>query len=166
MKICIIGDGLVSLSLANVLIKKELSVDILSNKKDIKYDKTRTLGISKSNIDYFNNQIINIEKILWKIKKIKIYTEKNSNQEILNFSNNDEQIFSIIKNYELKKLLKSNLRKSKLIKFKNIKHNQYIDLQKYKLVINCNTKNPIFITFLFCFKIKKNFFKFSYISVF
>ena len=143
MKVCIIGDGLVSLTLANVLIQKQLSVDILSNKKDNKYDKTRTLGISKSNIDYFNNNIINIEKVLWKIKKIKIYTEKNSDQEILNFSNNDEQIFSIIRNYELNKLLKKNLIQSKLIKFKNISPIQNIDLQKYKLIINCNSKNAI-----------------------
>ena len=164
MKICIIGDGLVSLTLANVLIQKELSVDILSNKKDIKYDKTRTLGISKSNIDYFNNQITNIEKILWEIKKIKIYTEKNSNQEILNFSNNDEQIFSIIKNYELKKLLKSNLKKSKLIKFKNIKHNQNIDLQKYKLVINCNPKNGITKKF-FSNKVEKNYNSYAYTTI-
>ena len=164
MKICIIGDGLVSLTLANVLIQKELSVDILSNKKDIKYDKTRTLGISKSNIDYFNNQITNIEKILWEIKKIKIYTEKNSNQEILNFSNNDEQIFSIIKNYELKKLLNSNLKKSKLIKFKNIKHNQNIDLQKYKLVINCNQKNGITKKF-FSNKVEKNYNSYAYTTI-
>ena len=30
MKVCIIGDGLVSLALANVLIQKEIVVDILS----------------------------------------------------------------------------------------------------------------------------------------
>tara|TARA_Y100000591_G_scaffold311434_1_gene314820 strand:+ start:373 stop:516 length:144 start_codon:yes stop_codon:yes gene_type:complete len=47
MKVCIIGDGLVSLTLANVLIQKELSVDILSNLKKNKYDKTRTIGLSK-----------------------------------------------------------------------------------------------------------------------
>ena len=59
-----------------MLIQKELSVDILLNRENKKYDKTRTLGISKSNIDYFNKKIINIEKILWEIKNIKIYTEK------------------------------------------------------------------------------------------
>ena len=41
-------------------------VSKLSGKKNNTYDKSRTLGISKSNIDYFNSQIINIEKILWK----------------------------------------------------------------------------------------------------
>ena len=93
MKVCIIGDGLVGLTLAKVLIQKEFLVDILSNRKNSRIDKTRTLGISKSNIDYFNKKIINIEKISWEIKKIKIYTEKSSNQEILNFSNYNKQVF-------------------------------------------------------------------------
>ena len=39
MKVCIIGDGLVSLTLANVLIKKNLSVDILFNGKNKRYSK-------------------------------------------------------------------------------------------------------------------------------
>ena len=78
MKVCIIGDGLVSLTLANVLIKKDLFVDILRTKKSIRYDKNRTLGISKTNIDYLNSEIINIKKILWEIKKIKIFTEKDN----------------------------------------------------------------------------------------
>ena len=54
MKVCIIGDGLVSLTLANVLIKKDLFVDILRTKKSIRYDKNRTLGISKTNIETLN----------------------------------------------------------------------------------------------------------------
>ena len=67
MKVCIIGDGLVSLTLANVLIQKELSVDILSNLKKNKYDKTRTIGLSKSSVDYFNKEIINIKKFYGKL---------------------------------------------------------------------------------------------------
>ena len=118
MKICIIGDGLVSLTLANVLIKKDISVDILTEKKNNLYDQSRTLGISKSNIDYFNNKIMNIKKISWKIQKIKIFTEKNNEKELLKFENKDDQIFSIIRNYKLQKLLFGNLKKSKIIKFK------------------------------------------------
>ena len=53
MKVCILGEGLVGLTLANVLIKKGISVDILSHSKNKKYTKTRFVGISKSNIDYF-----------------------------------------------------------------------------------------------------------------
>ena len=76
MKVCIIGNGLVGLTLANVLIQKKIAVDILSNKKIVSYDKSRTIGISKSNIDYFNSEIVNIKKILWEIKKIKFIQKK------------------------------------------------------------------------------------------
>ena len=161
MKICIIGDGLVSLTLASVLIKKELAVDIISSKKDQKYDKSRTLGISQSNIDYFNNDIINIKKILWEIKNIKIYTEKNPGEEILKFNNNNQQIFSIIKNHELQRLLKNNLKKSKYIKLKSITDYQDIFKQEYKLIINCNSKHQITKKF-FSNNINKNYNSYAY----
>ena len=67
MKVCIIGDGLASLTLATVLIQKDLFVDIYAANKNNLRDQSRTLGVSKSNIDYFNNEIINIKKILWHI---------------------------------------------------------------------------------------------------
>ena len=152
MKVCIIGDGLVSLTLANVLIKKELKVDILANKNRIKYDKSRTLGISKSNIDFFNKEIININKIAWKINNIKIYTEKNFREEILKFNNENEQIFSIIKNHELSKLLIDELKKSKYIKFKVINDYNNIINEKYNLIINCNPNHYL----------QKNFFIINY----
>ncbi len=164
MKVCIIGDGLVSLTLANVLIQKELTVDILSSKKNNKYDKSRTLGISKSNVDYFNKEIIDIEKILWEVKNIKIYTEKYSNQEVLKFKNKDNEIFSIIKNYELQKLLLHNLKKSKFIKFSNIHNNQNINRQKYKLIINCDSKHQMTKKF-FSSKIEKNYNSLAYTTI-
>ena len=164
MKVCIIGGGLVSLTLAQVLIQKELSVDILINRENKKYDKTRTLGISKSNIDYFNKKIINIEKILWEIKNIKIYTEKYSNQEILKFNNNKKQIFSIIKNYELHKILINNLKKNKFIKFKDNKNYKSIDKEKYKLIINCDPQNQITKKF-FSSKIEKNYNSYAYTTI-
>ena len=156
MKVCIIGDGLVSMALAKVLIQKELSVDILLSRKNNKYDKSRTLGISKSNIDYFNKKIINIEKISWEIKNIKIYTEKSSSQEVLNFSNDNKQIFSIVKNYELYKILTNDLKKSKFVKFKNITNLKRVNNRKYKLIINCDTQNQITKKF-FSNKIEKNY---------
>ena len=117
MKVCIIGDGLVSLTLANVLMLKELSVDILSTSKHIKYDRSRTLGISRDNIEYFNNNVLNIKKILWKINDIKIFDKINSKKEILNFSDSNDQIFSIVKNHLLIKLLKQKLKKKQTCKF-------------------------------------------------
>tara|TARA_B100001173_G_scaffold74479_1_gene63445 strand:+ start:595 stop:1677 length:1083 start_codon:yes stop_codon:yes gene_type:complete len=164
MKVCIIGDGLVSLTLANILVKKELKVDILLPKKNNYQDKSRTLGISKSNIDYFKNEILDIEKILWKIKKIKVYTEKNSNEEILKFSNNNEEIFSIIKNYELYKLLNDKLKKSKLIKFKKTIKLDNIIKQNYKLIINCNPKHQITKKF-FSKRLEKNYNSYAYTAI-
>ena len=164
MKVCIIGDGLVSLTLAKVLIQKELTVDILSNRKNNGYDKTRTLGISKSNIDYFNKNIINIKKICWEIKNIKIFTEKYLNKEVLNFNNDDSQIFSIIKNYELNKILMNNLKKSKFINFKKYTGCKNIINEKYKLIINCDSQNQITKKF-FSNKIEKNYNSFAYTTI-
>ena len=161
MKVCIIGDGLASLTLASVLIKKDISVDIFNDKKNNLYDKSRTLGISKSNIDYFNNEIIDIQKISWEIKKIKIYTEKNKFKELLKFDNKNNQIFSIIRNYKLQRLLLENLKKSKFIKFKN---NFDIDRRKYKLVINCDPTHP-YIKRYFSKKIEKNYNGFAYTTI-
>tara|TARA_B100000902_G_scaffold308702_1_gene297925 strand:+ start:257 stop:1336 length:1080 start_codon:yes stop_codon:yes gene_type:complete len=164
MKVCIIGDGLVSLTLASVLVRKEIKIEIVSSKKNHQYDKTRTLGISKSNVDYFNKEIININKKLWKINRIKIFTEKFHKNEILEFRNNDKQIFSIIKNCELQKLLKNFLKKKKFVKFKVIDNYKNIDYQKYKLIINCDKKHLISKKF-FSNKIEKNYNSYAYTTV-
>jgi len=155
MKVCIIGDGLVGLALANVLIQKDLFVDIYSVKKNHFNDQSRTLGISKSNIDFFNNKIMNIEKILWNIQKIKIFTDK---KELLKFDNKTNQIFSIIRNNQLQKLLFDKLKRSKFIKFKknlNVKKNHY------NLVISSDPTHPI-IKKYFSRKIEKNYNSFAY----
>lgn len=164
MKVCIIGSGLISLSLANVLIQKGLKVEILLIKKVSKYNKLRTIGISKSNIDYFNNEIINIEKISWKINNIKIYTEKSRNDRILEFNEKNKQIFSILKNYKLQKILESNLKKSKLIKFKNNLNYQQILKRNYNLIINCDPNHEITKKF-FSNKIEKSYNSLAYITI-
>jgi 2-octaprenyl-6-methoxyphenol hydroxylase len=158
MKVCLIGDGLVSLTLANVLIQKDLFVDIYSVKKNNFNDQSRTLGISKSNIDFFNNEIMNIEKILWNIQKIKIFTDKNNKKELLKFDNKSNQIFSIIRNNQLQKMLFDRLKRSKFVKFTgnlNVKKNHY------KLVINSDPTHPI-IKKYFYRKIEKNYSSFAY----
>ena len=153
MKVCIIGNGLAALTLANVLIKKDIYVDIYSAKNFFLYDRSRTLGISKSNIHFFKKEIINIDKILWKIRDIKVYTEKNYKKEILKFDNKNDQIFSIIRNYQLQKLLIQKLKKSKFTKFKN---NFDAEINKYKLIINSDPTHPLIKKF-FSKKIEKNY---------
>tara|TARA_Y100000816_G_C26078574_1_gene568127 strand:- start:711 stop:1781 length:1071 start_codon:yes stop_codon:yes gene_type:complete len=161
MKVCVIGDGLASFTLANILIKKDISVDIFTKKKNILYDQSRTLGISKSNIDYFNKEVMNIKKISWEIKKIKIFTEKNNENELLKFDNKNNQIFSIIRNCNLQKLLLKNLKKSKLIKFKN---NFDINRNEYKLVIISDPKHPFMKNF-FSKRIEKDYNSYAYTTM-
>ena len=164
MKVCIIGNGLISLSLACVLIRKDIHVDILSSGRDIEYDKTRTLGISKSNVDYFNKEIADIKKILWKINNIKIYTENSNDKEVVNFSNDGQQIFSIVKNYQLYEILKKKLSKNKNIKFDLSMSYKNILKKKYDLIINCDSKHEISNKF-FSRRIEKNYNSNAYITV-
>ena len=60
---------------------------------------------------------MNIEKILWNIQKIKIFTDKNNKKELLKFDNKSNQIFSIIRNNQLQKMLFDRLKRSKFAKF-------------------------------------------------
>ena len=143
MKVCIIGNGLVSLILAKVLSKKALSVDIFSDPLFHKYSPTRTVGITKSNLDYLNQNVLNLEKISWGIKQIKIFTENFKKGEILNFNYSDRKNFFIIKNEEFFSLLKKNLKNNKLIKFKYNKDYHKILKEKYDLIINCDSNHQI-----------------------
>ena len=164
MKVCIVGDGIVSLALAKALVNKGLYVDTFSSQKFDNYDQTRTLGISKSNIDYFNKEIVNIEKILWNIKKIKIFSENSKKKEILNFSNKNEKLFSILQNYKLYNLLSKNLKKNKLFKVKkNFKYNDSMK-KHYKIIINCNPRNQISKKFFFN-KLEKKYESFAYTAI-
>lgn len=140
MKVCILGDNLTSLALAKALVKKEIFVDLFYEKKNTKIDTTRTIGISKSNIDYFNKEISNIKKILWPIKKIKIFTENSNDKEILKFEDQKDNLFSILQNQRIFNQLIIELKKSKFFKFKKyIKSNNL----SYNLIINCDIRNEI-----------------------
>ena len=119
MRVCIIGSGLSALTLAKALVNQNIYVDIVSSGKKYKIDKSRTIGISKSNYEYFNNNIIKIKKIIWKIKKIEIYSDNLKNEKILDFKDKNDQLFSIIKNYHLYKILNNNLSNNKYCKKKN-----------------------------------------------
>ena len=118
MKVCILGNGLTSFTLAKALVNLGIKVDIFPNDK-IKIDsKGRTLGLSSSNINFFNKNILNIEKLLWDIKRIEIFTENLKNEKILDFSNNNQRVFSLVRHSELLNKLRSALVKDKLFRLK------------------------------------------------
>ena len=156
MKVCIIGKGLISLTLAKTLVNLGISVDIYTNQNLESFDKSRTLGISKSNIKFFNDYILNIKKLLWKIRKIEIYSENFKDNKILNFENNKQELFSIIKNYQLQNFLAKELKKNKLFQVKNIINTNKLLNKDYNLFINCDLNSPIAKKFFYK-KVKKNY---------
>ena len=111
MKVCLIGNNLTALSLGKNLINKKIKVfNYVTDCKSI--SKTRTIGISKDSLDFFNKEIIKLKKnMLWDIKKIDIYSEKYKDQKILNFEENKKNLFSMFKNDEIEEYLEKNLKK-------------------------------------------------------
>jgi 2-octaprenyl-6-methoxyphenol hydroxylase len=143
MTVCILGNTLTALTLAKVLVNYEIGVDLIFNKKNYKISDTRTIGISKNNVDFFNSNIINIEKLIWNIKKIDIFSENLKKEKLINFKANKSQLFSIIKNYKLYQLLYKDLSKSKFFRSKFSAEKNLSFLNKYELVVNCDPFNSI-----------------------
>jgi 2-octaprenyl-6-methoxyphenol hydroxylase len=164
MTVCILGNNLTALTLAKALVNHNICVDVLCNKKNINISHTRTIGISKNNIEYFNKNIINIEKITWKLKKIEIFSENLKKKNLINFEKNNEYLFSIIRNYKLIRLLEKNLSKNKYFKVKFLDDNNFSFVSKYDLIINCNSSNIITNKF-FSKKITKKYNCFAHTTI-
>ena len=164
MTVCILGNSLTALTLAKTLVNYEIDVDIISKKKNYKINDTRTIGISKNNVDFFNSNIINIQKLIWNIKKIDIFSENLKKEKLINFKANKSQLFSIIKNYKLYQLLDKDLSKSKFFrsKFSIIKNLSFF--KKYDLIINCDPLNFITKRY-FSKKISKEYNSIAYTTI-
>ena len=135
MRVGILGDGLTSLTLAKALVNLNINVEVYSEKKKQIIDQSRTIGITKSNLDFFNDNIINIEKITWKLNKIEINSQKLPREELIKFENNNDQLFSMVRNNKLYKILETNLKKNKFYKI-SYKKNLLSTLDKHDLIIN------------------------------
>ena len=164
MTICILGNSLTALTLAKALVNKNIYVDLLVPKKDLKLSTTRTLGISKSNSDFFNKNIINIEKLLWRLRRIEIFSDNLKKEKLINFENEDEQLFSIIKNYELYKKLEKNLFKNRYFKKKINNEKNLFFIKNYSLIINCDYSHAITKKY-FSKKIIKKYDSFAYTTI-
>ena len=143
MTICILGNSLTALTLAKTLVNYEIDVDVILNKKNYQINNTRTIGISKNNVDFFNSNIINIEKLIWNIKAIEIFSENLKKEKLINFKADKYQLFSIIKNDKLYQLLAKDLSKSKFFRSKFSTKKNFSFLNKYELVLNCDPFNFI-----------------------
>ncbi len=145
MNICLIGRGIPCLLLANILSNKNIKLSIFTEKPRIKFS-TRTLGISKNNIEYLKSQKIDLENS-WPINKIKIFNEINKKNEILNFGQDNEKLFYIVKSSELIDLLEKKIKKNPLVKImknnKNIYESIIKNKKQFDIVLNFDENNPI-----------------------
>ena len=169
MNICIIGDGLTSLSLAKNLINKKINVHFYHKNKIEKLSSSRTIGISKNNLEFFRKEIYKIpKKFFWEIKKIEIYSEKLGKENLLRFEEDKANLFYMIKNNELYRLLINETSKNKFFKKNLIKKKTFyedlIKKNKYDLIINCDSGNFLSKKF-FTKKINKDYNNLAYTTV-
>ena len=168
MNICIIGEGLTALSLAKSLINKKINVHYYHKSENSNFLSNRTIGISKSNFEFFNEKIFQISKNnYWNINKIEIHTDKIDTEDLLKFENDKNDLFYMIKNDELLKLLKNNLIKSKFFKkiilTKNV-NEEFLNKKEYDLIINCDANNFLAKKY-FTKKISKNYYNLAYTTI-
>ena len=142
MKICLLGNNLTNFLLANVLLNKNITVDIISQKPLLtKQNIIRTIAISNENYKFLRERIKGVDKLGWPTANIKIYSEKNISSELFEFKNKNQKNFYLFKYNELFNILKKN----KLIKSTQIKNYNLEALNKrnYNLIINSEQNNPI-----------------------
>ena len=123
-KICIIGDGLTSLTTALILSKENVSIDLYSssNKKN-KVSDNRTTAISESSYQYLKNNLnLKSSNNFWPCKKINLFFEdKKKIINFLNFNEKNKNFMYIFQNKNLKKILENRIsfkRNIKLVKKK------------------------------------------------
>ena len=155
MNICLLGNNLTNLVLANILLKKKINVDIISQAKPTLLTNTvRTIAISNENYKFLKENIEGISNLGWPTEKIKIYSDKNKSSELFEFKNNNQKNFYLIKYSALYNLMKKN----KFLKFIQLKNYNLDVIRKlnYDLIINSEQNNPITKKY-FQKKIEKNY---------
>ncbi len=155
MNICLLGNNLTNLVLANILLKKKINVDIISQAKPSLLTNTvRTIAISNENYKFLKENIKGISNLGWPTEKIKIYSDKNKSSELFEFKNNNQKNFYLLKYSALYNLMKKN----KFLKFIKLKNYNLDVIRKrnYDLIINSEQNNPITKKY-FQKKIEKNY---------
>jgi len=177
-KICIVGGGLTGLVTAIGLSKLNCEIDLFTESFNQNLESIRTIAVSENNFEFLNQ--LNFSKLLkkqaWVCSKLKLYTENESEKfsEIfeLDKENKKENIFYMLENSKILKMMMNEVKKSKSISLKNNKkvlsvYNsgllKCVKLQsgilKYNLVIICSGANSNLVKNIFDSKIIKNSYK-------
>ena len=169
MNICLIGDGLISLTLAQTLINNGIKVFMHYEKNNKVFSNNRTIGITANNLVFFQKKIIKIKKnFFWDIDHIEIFNDQNKKEKILNFKKPKEILFSIVKNKNLYNLLNKSLENSKNFKKIIIKDKYFYKKistnTNYDFIINCDANNEISKRY-FHKKIIKNYHSTAYATI-
>ena len=138
MKICLIGQNLTNLILANVLEEKRLNVDIYLNKRSQNIKTNRTIALSNENFNYLKF-VAKSSLISWKSKEIKIFTESSQSKEIIKFNKKNKEVFNLVSYSKLNEIFFKKIKKSKFIKLNYSDTSNSLILNKIKkhdLVIN------------------------------
>ena len=155
MNICLLGNNLTNLVLANILLKKKINVDIITQvKPSLLANTIRTIAISNENYEFLRQNIKGFSNFGWPTEKIKIYSAKNKSSELFEFKNKNQSNFFLLKYSTLYNLMKKN----KSLKFINLKNYNLDAIKKlnYNLIINSEQNNPITKKY-FQKKIEKNY---------
>ena len=108
MNICLLGNNLTNLVLANILLKKKINVDIISQAKpSLLTNSVRTIAISNENYEFLCQNIKGFSNFGWPTEKIKIYSDKNKSSELFEFKNKNQSNFFLLLKIIISKLLKN-----------------------------------------------------------
>ena len=177
-KICIIGGGLTGLVTAISLSKFDFEIDLITDKLIKNFKSNRTIAISEENFNYLNKLNISksLKKEIWICSKMKLYTEFENEKLLEVFEmdkeNKKENIFYMIENSKIMKLMFNRIKKIKSISLKkdenissiytsdvlkNVKFKNSIS--KYNLVIISAGHENILLKNFFDHKVIKNSYK-------
>ena len=168
-KICVIGGGLTGLITATVLSKLNIKVDLIAGDVNQNVKSNRTIAISQDNYDFLKElEIFKLsKKEFWPCAEMKLYadTKKEAFTEIFKFNEKqakNKRILYMVENSKIINLLIANIKKEKLISFKNqelvsviislgflkgIKKD--INNSKYNLIILCTGSNSTLVKNIF-----------------
>ena len=155
MNICLLGNNLTNLVLANIFLRKKIKVDIISNAPaPVLKNTIRTIAISNENFNFLKENIKNFKNLGWPTSMIKIYSDKDRSTELFEFKNKNQNNFYLLKYIEFYNLLKKN----KFIKFVKYKNYSFETIKKknYNLIINSEHNNIITKKFFYK-KIEKDY---------
>ncbi len=142
MNICLLGNNLTNLVLANIFLKNKINVDIVSlNSEPVFKDTIRTIAISNENYKFLKENIKNFSNLGWPTSIIKIYSEKDRSSALYEFKNKNKNNFYLLRYIEFYNLLRKN-KFLKFVKYKNFSL-ESINKKNYNLIINSEYNNPI-----------------------